>query len=107
MTTKKLLSNTKLVDNLIETILLLEDKKEAKNFLRDLLTEQEINEFSRRWEAAQLLDRAMPYYAIVKKTGLSSTTIARISKWLNDGCGGYKSALNKTHHTHTKRQGAS
>lgn len=83
-------------DSLFSAILELEDLEEARNFFRDLLTEQEIDEFSRRWEVARMLKDEVPYSKIEKKTGMSSTTIARVSKWLNSGMGGYKSILQKT-----------
>ena len=74
--------------NLFTALLALKNQKEAKQFLRDLLTESEITEFSNRWQAAQMLDANISYTQIVKSTGLSSTTIARISKWLNKGMSG-------------------
>jgi TrpR-related protein YerC/YecD len=91
-------------DNLIKAILSLRDSNEAKNFLRDLLTEKELIEFGKRWEAAQLLEQQIPYSQIVKQTGLSSTTVARISKWLTNGSNGYKTAIDQLgthHHAHS------
>ncbi len=89
-------------NNLIEAILALKNNDEANKFLRDLLTETEILEFSKRWQTAKMLSEKVPYSKIEKETGLSSTTIARISKWLNNGMGGYKLMLNrlKKHHHH-------
>ncbi len=86
------------INNLISAILALKNEKEAKCFLRDLLTETELEEFSKRWQAAQMLDNNIPYSKITAKTGLSSTTVARISKWLKNGKGGYKLMLNRLHH---------
>lgn len=86
---------------LYEAILSLKSEKEAKKFLRDLLTEAEINEFANRWKVARMLDEKVSYEVIVGETGMSSTTIARISKWLTNGMGGYKLMLkriNKNHH---------
>ncbi len=83
---------------LIKAILSLENPKEAADFLRDLMTEKEIEEFANRLEAASLLTKKTQYNIITKNTGLSSTTIARISKWLNGPLGGYKTILNKIHH---------
>lgn len=80
---------------LFKAILALKDIKEAKSFFRDLLTEPEIKEFASRWKAAKMLDQKVPYLNISKNTGLSSTTIARISKWLNEGKGGYRLMLNR------------
>lgn len=76
-------------------VLNLKNIDEAKKFFRDLMTADEIVEFGRRWKAAQMLNDKIPYSAIEKNTGLSSTTVARISKWLNDGTGGYKLMLAK------------
>ncbi|KKQ28417.1 MAG: TrpR-related protein YerC/YecD, partial [Parcubacteria group bacterium GW2011_GWB1_37_13] len=67
---------------LIEAVLALKNADEAKRFLRDLMTEGEIKEFSNRLEAASLLSKDIQYNTIIESTGLSSTTVARISKWL-------------------------
>lgn len=87
-------------DNLMEAILLLENVEEAKNFLRDLLTEKELIEFGKRWQVAQLLEQQVSYSQIEKQTGLSSTTVARISKWLTNGSNGYKTIIDRigAHH---------
>src|ERR1035437_2785852 len=88
---------------LVAAILALKNTDEAKRFLRDLMTEGEIQEFANRLEAASLLSKNTQYAAIIEKTGLSSTTIARISKWLNGSLGGYKLILNRlNHHTPSK-----
>ena len=80
---------------LFKAVLALKDIKEAKRFFRDLLTEAELKEFSGRWKVARMLNQKVPYSAISDKTGLSSKTIARISKWLNNGKGGYRLMLNR------------
>lgn len=99
----KIDNNTK---DLYKAILALRNNKECEKFLRDLLTEAEIKEFANRWRVAQMLDEKVQYEIIAKETGMSSTTIARISKWLNNGMGGYKLMLkrlknnsNKNNHT--------
>lgn len=87
---------------LISAILELKNADEAKRFLRDIMTEKEINEFANRLEAASLLSSDMQYNYITEKTGLSSATIARIAKWLNGSLGGYRlilSRLSANHHT--------
>lgn len=91
--------------DLFKSIISLRNTNEAKRFLRDLLTEQELIEFGNRWRAAQMLNAKVSYVEIVKETGLSSTTIARISKWLNKGMGGYKLMLKRNHRHVTKRSG--
>lgn len=89
---------TKENKQLLEGILALKDANEAKRFLRDLLTPQEIEEFSKRLEAARMLSQNVQYNAIIEKTGLSSTTVARISKWLKGSLGGYRLILSRLHH---------
>jgi TrpR-related protein YerC/YecD len=84
--------------DLARAILALKTADETRRFLRDLMTEAEIKEFSNRLQAARMLSQKIPYSAIVKTTGLSSTTVARVSKWLNGPLGGYKTILNRIHH---------
>lgn len=86
---------TKENNQLLTAVLALESKDEAKNFLRDLMTEAEITEFAKRLEAARLLATDTQYAAIIERTGLSSTTIARISKWLKGNLGGYRLILSR------------
>lgn len=92
--------DNKKTEDLIEAILTLKNKKQAKAFLRDLLTEKELIEFGNRWRAVNMLEDNISYKNIAKETGLSSRTIARISKWLNNGQGGYKLILSKINHHH-------
>ena len=85
----------KKTQSLYKAILSLKDEKECQKFFRDLLTEAEMKEFANRWTVAQMLDKKIDYETITKETGMSSTTIARISKWLNTGMGGYKLMLRR------------
>ena len=85
-------------NRLVEALLALETPEETRCFLRDLMTEGEIEEFSRRFQAAEMLTQKVPYARIEKVTGLSSTTVARVSKWLNRGEGGYRTIISKLHH---------
>lgn len=91
---------TKTDSELFKALLALKTQSECKKFLRDLLTEAEIKEFSNRWKVAKMLNKKIDYKTIEKETGMSSTTIARISLWLNRGMGGYRLMLNRlsSHH---------
>lgn len=82
-------------DELFGAILALKNIDEARKFFRDLLTEKEILEFANRWKVAQMLARKVPYAKIEKETGMSSTTIARVQKWLTKGMGGYGLAIER------------
>ncbi len=93
------LNNTE-VEQLLQAVLQLETVDEAKRFMRDLMTEPELIEFGSRWKVARMLSDGFSYSEITKQTGMSSTTIARIAKWLNNGMSGYKLMLSKlVHHT--------
>lgn len=61
--------------------------------LRDLLTAGEIAEFANRFRVASMLAQGVPYARIVQETGASSTTVARVSKFLRGDFGGYRAAL--------------
>ena len=92
---------------LIDAVLALKSVDEAQRFLRDLLSEEEIAEFAKRFQTAELLSANVPYSQIQKKTGLSSTTIARVSKWLQGELGGYRLIISRLHHhaSHSRGRG--
>jgi len=87
--------DNKETEYLLRAVLALKDVGEAKRFFRDLLTEAELLEFGKRWKAARMLSRGDSYVEIEKATGLSSTTVARVSKWLRKGKGGYRLILKR------------
>jgi TrpR-related protein YerC/YecD len=80
---------TKDIDELYEVILRLETLPECKKFFRDLLTENEIVDIAERWKIAKKLVRGDSYSQIEEELGISSTTIARVHKWVKSGKGGY------------------
>ena len=81
--------------NLYNALLSLKNEEECKRFLRDILTKAEIQEFTNRLKVANMLTNKVSYKKIEKETGMSSTTIARISKWLAKGMGGYQMVINR------------
>ncbi|OGD66879.1 hypothetical protein A3F08_03440 [Candidatus Berkelbacteria bacterium RIFCSPHIGHO2_12_FULL_36_9] len=83
------------VFELYQAILKLKNLGETSRFFRDLLTIEEIDEISRRWQVAQMLIKEIPYLEIEKETGMSSVTISRINYWLHHGMGGYKLMLSR------------
>ena len=76
---------------------MLETSEEVMNFLRDLCTPQELKSLQERWEVCQLLaDGELSYRQISKQTGSSTTTIGRVSRFLNDEpYKGYRKLLDK------------
>lgn len=87
-------------DALFEAILELKDVDEARLFFRDLLTEKELIEFGQRWKVARMLAKRIRYTEIEQETGMSSTTIARVHKWLKRGVDGYKLILERLEKKH-------
>jgi len=75
---------------LINAISSLKNEKEVAQFLRDLLTIAEIEEFANRIEIVRLLNQGISYAKIAKQTGVSTTTVTRVAHWLYRGTGGYK-----------------
>ena len=86
---------TKEINKLYDAIVSIQERKECEEFLRDLLTETELNEVATRWLVARLLDKGTTYIEIENITGLSSTTVARVHKWLKKSKGGYVAMLDK------------
>ncbi len=83
--------------SLFEAVVMLRTPEEVANFLKDLCTPQELKAMQERWEVCQLLDNGkLSYRQISKQTGSSTTTIGRVSRFLNDEpYKGYRSVLDK------------
>jgi len=83
------------IDYLFKAITKLQSTQDCEKFFRDLLTINEIKSFAERLKVANMLNKGSTYKQIEKKTGASSTTIARINRWLEYGEGGYKLILRR------------
>lgn len=64
-------------------------------FLRDILTEPEINEFAGRFAVAQALAEGKSQRVVAKETGISIATVTRVNQWLLRGMGGYELVLKR------------
>ena len=61
------------------------DAAEMERFLVDLCTPAELRALSERWHVAKLLDRGgLSYREINAQTGVSTTTIGRVARFLNE-----------------------
>lgn len=81
--------------NLYKTITSINDIKVCQNFFEDICTPKELKDLSDRLLVANLLLEGATYESIIKETGMSSTTIARINRTLLYGAGGYEKVLGK------------
>ena len=84
---------TEEVNDLLHVLASLDDEDTVYALLEDLFTIREIKETSQRLAVARLLASGKSYSAIEAETGASATTIARVSKCLSYGSGGYAAAL--------------
>lgn len=81
--------------SLFRAILSLRDVEEVRSFLVDLCTPAELQALKDRWLVAELLTRDLSYREIHDRTGVSVTTIGRVARYLNNGAGGYRTALQR------------
>ncbi len=81
--------------DLIKAFLSLKNEEELKMFFRDLMSERDLREFAMRWEVAKKLDAGETYEQIQKTSGEAMNTIAKISRWLKEGTGGYKMMIDR------------
>lgn len=84
------------IEQFYRAIVRLRNSREVRLFLRDLLTENEIKEFAIRLNVARMIANRVPYTQIIRETGLSSRTIARVARWVKKGTGGFKMAIERS-----------
>ena len=82
-------------NELFKAIITIDSIDECKNFFYDLCTPSEIEEFSTRWLIVKLLSKKKPYRQIALETGVSTTTVGRVARYMKYGHDGYNTVLNK------------
>lgn len=82
-------------DALFRAVVSLRNIVECRNLFRDLCTPAELQALVDRWQVVELLQRGLPYRRIHDLTGVSVTTVGRVARFLGDGFGGYKTALER------------
>ena len=82
-------------DKLFEAIKTLQGFNEYRSFFQDILTPSEFQAIKDRWTVAALLHEGYTYREINAISGVSITTVARVARFLSDGSGGYKIALER------------
>ena len=90
-------ARTQLIDELAEALTRIDDKGDARAFLADLCTPAELHSLAERWHVARLLDEGkLTYREIHEATGVSTTTIVRVARFLKtEEFGGYRGILAK------------
>lgn len=83
------------MDRLFQTFLNLETLDECYAYFEDLCTVKELEDMAQRLDAAVLLSEGNSYQKIMEQVNMSTATIGRVSKCLNHGSGGYRTAIGK------------
>lgn len=83
------------LEQICDALLQLRTQDEARRFLLDLCSIQELNAMGQRLEVAQMLSEGMIYSKIVQLTGASSATISRVSRALQSNDGGIRLVLER------------
>ncbi|MDH3532234.1 MAG: YerC/YecD family TrpR-related protein [Gammaproteobacteria bacterium] len=83
-------------DALFRAVISLQSVAECRNFFRDLCTPAELQALVDRWQVVELLEQGLTYRKIHDLTGVSVTTIGRVARFLTDGFGGYRTAIDRT-----------
>jgi len=72
-----------LTDQLCAALLVPADKVQMRRLLTDLCTPAEVRTLAERWHVARLLDQTdLSYRDIHEATGVSTTTIVRVARFL-------------------------
>lgn len=79
--------------SLAGALLNLPDQQAVLALLNDLCTPAELEAIVDRWRVALLLDEGHPYREIHDLTGVSVTTVGRVARFVQQGAGGYRQAI--------------
>ena len=82
-------------DDLFEAMLALKTPDETRSFFYDLCTPAELEGLVDRWRVAQMLVKKTPYRKISEETKVSTATIVRVARFLNNGFDGYKTIMQR------------
>ena len=80
---------------LYEQFLKLETLEECEKFFDDLCTIKELDSMLQRIKAANMLLEDKTFIEVTNATKISSATLARVSKCIKYGDGGYKDIIEK------------
>ncbi len=85
-----------LTDDLCDALLVPADRREMRRLLLDLCTPAEVRTLAERWHVARLLDETdRSYREIHDATGVSTTTIVRVGRFLRQEANqGYRRTID-------------
>lgn len=83
------------LDRLLDAVVTLETREEAYRFFEDLCTVPELQAMAQRFRVAGMLRNKITHQRIVEQTGTSTATVARVSRSLHHGTGGYALVMER------------
>jgi TrpR-related protein YerC/YecD len=92
------MTHSALIDDLADALCTLRSRAEARALLADLCTPAEVLSLAERWQVARLLDAGtLTYRQIHDATGVSTTTIVRVARFLKqEDNRGYRTLLDRS-----------
>ena len=81
--------------DLYSAVLELQSLDEVESFFHDLCTPAELEGLVDRWRVAQMLVQKMPNRQIAAETNVSTATIVRVARFLNNGNDGYRTIMRR------------
>ena len=84
-----------MLNELYQEIVKIETVEECEKFFDDLCTIKEKWAMGQRLKAAKMLLEGSTYNEVIDETEISSATLARVSKCVRYGEGGYADIINK------------
>lgn len=94
MKKRRKFTKSKIVEKLWTALALLQEPREIRLLLEDLLYPSEVSMLGQRLLVATLIRQGFDYRSIIKTTGASVGTIQRVSDTMYRGTGGYELALS-------------
>ena len=82
-------------EDLYAAILQLDELEKVRSFFHDLCTPAELEGLVDRWRVAQMLVQNIPYRQIAAETNVSTATIVRVARFLNNGNDGYRTIMRR------------
>lgn len=72
---------------ILKLLVAVEDEKEAKMLLKDLLTPAEMDAIAERWQVVKLLAAGKTQREVAKELGVSIQKVSHGAAWLRDSKG--------------------
>lgn len=79
------MKNNYFLQNLVASILSINNKKEMEEFLQGILTPKELVEIATRLEIVKQLKKGLPHHQIAKNLAVGVATVTRGSKEIKKG----------------------